>query len=348
MPLYLTPIVGNGTDANPFMPLWPEEPGQGWIDLRPDSTVAAGRGLLYLPTPSVDSRLDKLVDLPDEDVPAGVKNRLQNALGLTLGQTRFSEIVAELLTTHARTDDTRWKPLRPTVQGVMELWLGGLGRFHAWRQGSVGASFTETWPTNGTTISTGQDQPWNEDSNDVEVSTNALRFVTLSAVCFGRCLTNLATDAHKHSATAALVSIADGARAGVSVRKIDSTTRTYYITTAERNSGAGGHARRLVKRVAGVQTILVNDVGTDPGSPVVIECQANGSSISGTVGSFALGPITDTAITGNLQVGYELFGATAGDTTLDGHTAADLAGEAVLLGHGPLLAGLRNRLIQHV
>ena len=324
MPLYITTIVGDGTDANYFQPaVWNNISGEGWIDLRPDATVNPGRGLLYLPTPQVDPRLDKLAELPDEVLSAGIRTRLGNALGLTLGQTSFREIAAELLTLHARTDGTRWRPLTATIQGVMELWLGGLGRFHAWRHGSVGASFTESWPTNGTTISSGQDQPWNEDSIDVEVSGTQLRLATLTTACFGRCITNLATDNHEHSASATIVLAALQARAGLMVRKIDSTAWTAYEILAGRTSPSS-FTQRLRKVVNGAATNLSTNT-TDAGASFSISCKANGSSISGVLGSTTHGPVTDTGITGNLQVGYTMWAqSTLGDSTLDTHTASDL------------------------
>ena len=387
MPIYLSPIIGSGTADDAFTPVWPGGPGEGWIDLRPDGTQAAGRGLLYLPVPSSDPRLDFLADQPTETLTVSRRTRLQNALSVTVSASRLDAIVMELLTVHARTDGTRWRPLRPTAHGDLEIWLGGLARVAeaplTLRAGQPGfwiaglgwlpfgarlsrrallrlalvvptmaallglprpldaaVSGSEEWPTNGTTISTGQDQPWNEDTNDAEVSGNVLRATATGAARHGRCLTILATDNHEHRATATLVrpvGVGLNSRAGIGVRKVDSTVLTAYVVLASR--GQAGDLRLLRKVVAGVNTTLATSDTNDPGSQAALLCRANGSSIYGEVGGGIFGPVTDMAITGNRQVSYYLLQVdeTLGDSTLDGHTFRDIGprpGTRTLLGVG--------------
>lgn len=191
-------------------------------------------------------------------------------------------------------------------------------------------TFTETWPTNGTGIATGQDQPWTErGGTDVEVSANQLRPVAADLTLrWGHCDTALATDDHEHSATATVASVLGSSSAGVAVR-MATAAETYYVTRINRESG-GPNLRRLDKVVTGTLTNLVTN-DADPGSPVALKCKADASDISGEVGATTLGPTPDTAITGNLNVGYARFRneVTVGDAQLDGHTAADITAAAV-------------------
>jgi len=137
VPYYISPYIGTGTRLDPFRPFGSDQPGWSAIDLRPDGSILTGRCLLHLPVHNTDPQLNQLADDLDETLGLVVQNRLQNLLNLTLGQTQFKEVVAELLTFHARTDGTRWKPLQVNHRGLMEIYLGGL--LMRWRHGAVGA-----------------------------------------------------------------------------------------------------------------------------------------------------------------------------------------------------------------
>ena len=145
MPYYLAPYIGAGTFLDPFRPRVSDQPGWSAIDLRPDGGATLGGGglnvcLLHLPTHDPDPVLDRIVDLPMDTLPAQAVNRINSRLGVTLGQTRWQQIVEELLT---RPPVNGWKPLRSTHDGWMEIYLGGL--LSRWRPGSVGASISENW-----------------------------------------------------------------------------------------------------------------------------------------------------------------------------------------------------------
>lgn len=329
MPLYLTPIIGTGTDLDPFQPVWTGAPGQGWIDLRPDSTVNAGIGVLYLPTARADARLTKVADVADEVLSIPNRNRIQNAFGVTLTATQFQHILAELLVIHARTDGTRWKPLQFTIQGLLEIWLGSLGRIYAQPAITGGASFSETWPTNGTNIATGQDQPWNEDDEDVTVVSNHLELAVASVgpPGYGRCTSAVATDNHIVQATCLIaVSDADAKSIGVTARKVNSTVQTFYFCRFQRSSAGGETNRDLGLRNSGAFTLLYSDTTDAGGSALTVSCTCNGSSISGVIGALSISPVTNTLITGNLLGGYEIkqTGGTLADTQLDNWSIADL------------------------
>lgn len=378
MPLYLTSILGNGSEGNTFTVPALDQPGAGWIDLRPDPTVAAGRGILYLPVSVADARLLTLANGVDEILPRMVQTQLANAFSLTLRQTRVDRIVAELLLDHARTDGTRWRSLRPDRAGFYAIWLGGLGK--VWENGSpqvwadpavlaatmgyrpsrrdflkgagllvglaagilatrrfaAAATFLETWPTDSSTLSSGQDQVWNEDSNDAQVSANKLSAVTTGAIVVGRSTSAVvSTDNHIVSADLELPT-RDGSirQVGVGCRKINSTTLTYYRMMLRRRTT--GDVRSLHKMVAGSATLLVQDT-VDPGAgPVPTSVLANGSTILGTA-SATFGPVTDTQITGNNLGAYDFNDATTPVNTLDNWQIKDLEGVGIgLFGPVPL------------
>ena len=80
----------------------------------------------------------------------------------------------------------------------------------------------------------------------------------------------------------------------------------------------------LIKSVAGSNTSL--DTNNDTlGSPQSMDVQADGSSITGNVGTSSLSA-TDSALTGDLQCGVRLFPlSTVTSWRLDAHTMEDVA-----------------------
>jgi hypothetical protein len=182
-------------------------------------------------------------------------------------------------------------------------------------------TLTESWPTNGTTVSSGQDNPWNEDAQDVAVSSNQLRIPVNGQFPVARCTTSLSTDNHRHSLTA-LLGAGSNRVAMPSVRKDASTTLTFYGFFCDRAA-----ARELRKYVAGTPTALANDT-TDVGNPATLECRAVGSAIDGRLASVIALSASDSAITGNLQCSVRLYRAAnpAAEVHVDDHTMEDVAG----------------------
>ena len=200
-------------------------------------------------------------------------------------------------------------------------------------------TFTESWPTNSTTISTGQDQPWNEDALDVTVDAGRLKKASAAeADAWGRCLTDLSSDDHRHTCTMNLEEANDSSSGGPSCRKIDSTAQTYYAMVVSRRTS--DPFQLLLKFVGGTFTLL-DDLAADPGAgDITVYVEADGDQIEGAAGASVFGPVTDTAITGNLQVGYTVRDDPLDTVFFDNHTATDLvaatrmAGRRALLGVG--------------
>lgn len=300
MPYYLAPYIGAGSTDDPFRPLASD--GQtGWsaVDLRHDGSVITGSCLLYLPIADNDNQLVSLGNGKNDTLSGAVKNNLTNKLGIDVTQvTNIDALVRELLLSdHSALICKRLRKRR----GRFEILLGP----EPWIIPEIagGSSFTENWPTNGTTISSGQDQPWNEDSGDVTVVSNHLEAVTTGADAFGRCTSALAGDDHTISADCTTVAspVAQNSIIGLMARKIDSTTHTDYLMWTNRSSTI--EKMRLLKVIAGSSTTLketLQDVGS--GSKRY-QITAQGSSIRAWAGSLYL-EVTDSEIVGNIRGGY--------------------------------------------
>jgi hypothetical protein len=168
-------------------------------------------------------------------------------------------------------------------------------------------TYTETWPTDSSTISSGQDRAWNEDSGDVRTTSDSyLTTLETDPPAFGRCTDDLSSDDHYHEALGTFAASEELHEIGVGVRKIDSTTKTFYEVRGRRSVFAASSNFTIRKYVAGTGTALDTDSVEPAASVYYLYCQANGSSIEAVYFVTTLGPVTDTDITGNLLVAYEL------------------------------------------
>jgi len=186
---------------------------------------------------------------------------------------------------------------------------------------------TETWPTNSSDISTGQDNAWTEDSGagGLQVTSNALQNTSASAA--GRAPymhTDFSSEAHSHEATAALGTNSN--LAGVYNRC--STTFTFNHTAdcygGEGFRETGFNIRRAVEFNSGTRTTKSSD-STDPGASLTISISSDSSdSHDVVVGGFS--HTFSDATHSNLKCGVFLSAEnTAGNATLDSHTMQDVA-----------------------
>jgi hypothetical protein len=129
---YLTTWRGSGTDVDPFVPdLLPAGSTVTWhaIDLRANPATATGYAVVAcVSRPPTDPAT--AIYLGDSTFPAlsaNVKTQIRKNLGLsTLTASTVPDVLAELLTVHATTDGTNWKPLRAEQDGKRRIVLGGL------------------------------------------------------------------------------------------------------------------------------------------------------------------------------------------------------------------------------
>ena len=100
------------------------------IDLRGDKTRQEGLCLAASETLVGTPVLD-LGDTLDQRLTGKIKNLLEGHLGLTLDQTDFRSVIAELCLLHGRNDGTRWGRLRAMHTGWHRINLGRQVVYHA-------------------------------------------------------------------------------------------------------------------------------------------------------------------------------------------------------------------------
>ncbi len=345
MPYYIAPYIGAGTDGkdgtvdDPFRPRTNGQPDWSAIDLRPDGGATLGGGglnacLLYLPVTDSDPKLTEVAGGKDESLALATRNGIESKLGLSsLSATRWGAIVGELMTAPPVNG---WNAIASGVRrSRFEILLGPRG---AGRRPEViyservapsrnSQSLTESWPTNQTTISSGQDNAWTEENEDSEVSGGKLRPVSTALAIFWATLdTAMDTVNHEHNFTANMARNAGFSQALPSVRHTDLDNS--YRSNAQRNTSTD--KRELLKRATGGTTLLDGDT-TDPGAgDITVMCSADGSTILGTVGALALSA-TDTTLTGGTTVAVGLVSTgNVGDATADSHNMFDLISVPVM------------------
>lgn len=331
MPIYLCSTVGTGTKKDPIRPPF-SDVGSGWISLLPPGSTS-GKGILYLPNAQVDARLIKIAEDPTETTSSNGRLILGNALGITFDTARglrFADIMANALMDQGNRT-SRWGGIRgfPSKQRQChEIWLGALGRI--WDEVTAPSPstkvFNETWPTNGTTISTGQNLPWTEEFGDLEVSGGVIRATAVAIEANARCDAALDTGNQRHLASFTLLTPSvEGSVTGVHVREVDQDN--FYSLDMVHVAG-GTFERNLFKVIATVRTDLTSDA-TNPGSSGTQEVIADGSTVTGQMnGAIILGPLTEgtpdltSARNGGLYITNG--DGTATNATLDNHVIRDI------------------------
>lgn len=325
MHTYLTSYVGRGTDFDPYRPLGADQPGWSAIDFRANAALLTGFALLALPVRQDQPGMEYLGDVADGPLSVARRNRIGNLLSLSLEQTRLDRIVYELLTSHARTDGTRWRPLRPMRDGrnlVERIYLGGL----LFEQPVIagGSTITETWDAIDST-DLDADNDWTEQTGTAwGITSNQARFAGNSNVVHARCEVDLASADHSNEVTLVTFTYAGGAlEVGVSARFAAAADTAYIFATSRSATPTNEHILR--KRVTGTNTTLGTNV-QDAGASVVLKIEANGSTIKGTRATVELISLTDTAITTGTRIGIYGASSNAGNVgVVDDLTATDLA-----------------------
>ena len=319
MPYYLAPEVGTGTSRDLFRPRGSTQPGWSAISLHP-----FGFRLLYLPTHDPDPLLERFADQAQETLTAGRRNRFGNALGLTLTATRWDQIVAELLMTHAREDGTRWRPLRPSrVNRRFEIWLGGL----LWAQPYIagGASISENWNCADSASLTCQ-LTWVEfvGTNWRLLSNQADLFEGGAADNRARADSVLDSDDHECQATLVGFTQSSGIMAGGPASRVASSGDTCYEFRARNDNGTDLY-HDMTRRDAGAGA-QIGTAAQDPVVNQVMKIRADGSTQTGWVDGIQILSVTDTVLTGQVRCGVGGYSeSTTNVLRLDTWSAADLA-----------------------
>ena len=194
-----------------------------------------------------------------------------------------------------------------------------------------GTTWTETWPTTGTDISTGQDQVWTEMESDSEVSSlagsNRLNNVTTAASCTARCETALAGDAHYVQGVGRFItSIGATSRIGLMTRfSTDAVAGQDYYLWRYSNSASEELFR---KSIDAVETDLVAQDETAPSADTNYTMKLSSPSDDTHVCSRdAVAQITHSNgdIQAYVRCGVEVRHATTDRATMDDLIAEDIA-----------------------
>lgn len=289
------------------------------IDLRPDGSRPDGLALLWCKDAVTGPTFD-LGDDPD-DRSAARKRGIESRLGLTLDSVDLRAVALELLIGHARTDRSRWRPLRASRRRRrFEVWLGPL--LATMPAAAGGAVITESFNTaDGSTL--GPDLTWAEVIGNWAISSNTASVPTNNN-CSARAESDLATDDHYAEADVSWLNAASR-QCGTAVRFFATgtggTSADYYCTRANAN----GDNVLMQKAVDNTFTTLSTTARTIGVETLTVRTEIDGSSLTGIVGGTSY-PTTDTEITGNLRTGICGFVPATGETaTWDNFEAGDLA-----------------------
>lgn len=350
--LFLATIIGSGTESDPFKANGlGTVTGMSCIDLRADPSISTGRMLCASDSLPSGGGINQIGDSFIDNLSGARRTALQSALGITLDSTNIIDVVAEILTTHARIDGTRWKPLIAGRDGQYHIYLGKVSawqqtawlwdKWHIHDNGLVAdasnfilglaeptlawaTSISENWDCADNAALTCQ-LTWTEvTGTDWTITSNQAKKTT-TATGRARADSSLATADFKVTVTIADLTATGTGRGicGPMGRKDNTSTATNYVFAANNQGSSSDH--EMSKNISGTLTVIDNNT-QDQVDGDVLDLVMNGSSISGyRNGTLLMGPYTDTSITSNTYGGIYSFGSVSTlSCQLDNWSAVDL------------------------
>ena len=291
MPLYLAPYVGDGTGENPFRPRGSDQ-AVTWssIDLRRDSTRAAGAALLWLPAPSVDPVLVLLARDKAASIAPDILEKVSTRLGVDMtGVVDAPSLLRRLLTQDQSSKICR--PLAWSAKGTREVSFGR----ERWIQDTDGPKTTSTFdPSDSFTNSDGTALPthnalWVENVGSFAINTNAV-YSDNTATGLARWNETFADDQFSQATHAA-----EGGgtgRIGVATRIATDGASTAYFAFGRQGTSTD---KVLGKRVTGTNTTLASSA-TDVIVGDIIRLESEGSTQRFLLNGSEILSATDTAI----------------------------------------------------
>ena len=331
MRFFLDTFIGDGTETggpidvdengdeqslNPFRSAHADG-AYSIINLRPPgSTDQAGLCLVGHEGSGSVSGTEDLGDTLDQRLNPGLRNRLGNALGLTLEQSDLRGVIAEILLLHGREDGTRWRRLKQNRFGRHKIWLGGQVVYDA--PIIRGATITESWD-GADADDMGVDLTWTEVLGDFDVLSNECT-MTSSTSSHGRAEHDLATD--DHSFAADVEGNGTGSNYWGVHARFEASADTSYMYTHKKTGSTFLTLREAGSNTtldSGTGSVLLN--GTD-----VIKIEVDGSSIEGFINDvLEIGPCTDTTLTGQTRGGVRGIANGGNRVKFDNFVGTDLA-----------------------
>ncbi len=322
---FLDTLVGDGDSENPFRPAHADG-GGSIINLRPAPFCLVGAEAL-IGTPTLG-----FGDTLDQRLTGNRKRALANALGLSLDQTDFRGIIAELLLLHGREDGTRWRPLKQDVNGRHRISLGGQSVYDA--PVIVGATFTDNFNRSNETLETSAN--WANVLGAMSVTSNELAVDTNKSIY--RCESAMATDDHYVECVVATHDQIPGINARMS--EGDSSNWDAYHF----RSRPSGTTFEIYEITNNSFTQIASDNTTVPAEPFTLRITVDGSTITGDLNAADLfGDVTDTVLTGQVKTGFRDFNS-AVNQRWDDYEAADLAAAPAVYPPFPRRQNRRGRM----
>lgn len=329
--IYVTPVDGAGTDADPYRSRCLGMESAGNIDLRPDiDGFLCGSNTL----PADMKGVQQLGSTVKERMTGPRKAALEALSKKGLAADTVDEAIIELLSSK----------LRAGRDGKVKIWLGEKEPLYqqtawvpfrdygyvadVWNALQPAVAWATTLPTETFTCSDNASltcvQTWTEFNGTAWAIASNVAAFSGSTTNEARIDSDLATDDHEVQATITAANAGSETRCGVIGRKDSSSTRTYYSFQAIFDATPSSSTWRLMKRVSGTATTLATDA-TDPAVNDAVKLRSDGSDHSGYVnGSQLIAPVTDASITANTRVGIVGIGANASDScSLDNVIAYD-------------------------
>ena len=321
--VYLSPIDGSGTEADPWHSRCVGLPGAGNIDLRPygvDAFLCASNSL-----PADMTGVDQIGASFKSSLGAR-KAALNAKLKATLVASTVEDLIVEIVRPKLRAgmdgklriylgssnpvyQQTAWVPFRDNglVADIGNAAMAMVEPGLAWA-----ASFADTFT--GADGNLAGDLTWTEFLSTEWTRTSNAAFASgaTAAAAEARADHDTATANHSVQADMAYTYVSSGNfRCAVLARKNSTTTRDFYQFGFQRDSGVNVY--RLLERNAGSPTTLADSAGATAASATV-KIISDGTSHAGYVnGVLTVGPVTDATITGNTRGGIAYVGGGASD-----------------------------------
>jgi hypothetical protein len=178
-------------------------------------------------------------------------------------------------------------------------------------------TYTESFPTNSSTLSSGQDQPWTEVFGDAQVLSGALTEV--SGNPHVRCNTVLSSSDNYAQGVVVNANTVNSRAVGPACRYSSSADTAYGAVQYASNVSP---TYRIIKMVAGVKVDL--GTGTTQTAGATKKVYASGTTIKAYQNGSEVESITDTAISTGTDAGVTFWNSNT-TTTLDNFEAGDLA-----------------------
>lgn len=338
--VYLSPIVGDGSEGSPFRPH--HNPG-AWYDCSPLKTqyLCAGPslpnapGVILLPTEkSAQLSPDSMISLR-----LSRKATLNKAIWTVVDADKLNvrpHQGRQRIRVHGMELAERSAPLRAyipiIVDGVMHF-AKAFSTYIVSPTVAWAATVTETFNCANATGSLTCDQTWTNITGTLwDIASNQAS-KTVTGAARARAGTPADTDDHIVTVTLANLATTGGGfgRCGVLGRKDNTGTATHYSFHANSNSGTQQHETARFNSATFTSLATVN---TAPSNGTVLGLVMDGNDISGTInGVVVVGPTTDgSPITGNTYGGvYSGTSVSTFSCQLDNWQIADIVPPASYL-----------------